>query len=60
MNLAQQEKNALFEKLNALKDENSRVNAELVKAKRDAGLKQEQDKNHIVSLQDDLKRIRQQ
>jgi hypothetical protein len=58
--LGQQEKNALLEKLNVLKDENNKVNNELVRSRRDAQMKLEQDKTHIISLQDDVKRIRQQ
>ncbi len=58
--MGQQEKNALLEKLNVLKDENNKVNNELVRSRRDAQMKLEQDKTHIISLQDDVKRIRQQ
>ena len=60
LSLGQQEKNALFEKLNGLKDENGKINNDLVRSRRDAQLKQEQDKTQIISLQDDLKRIRHQ
>jgi hypothetical protein len=60
LSLGQQEKNSLLEKLNGLKDENGRVNNDLVRCRRDAQLKQEQDKTHIISLQEDIKRIRHQ
>ena len=58
--MAQQEKNALLEKLNNLKEENSKLGLDLNKLKRDSQLKQEQDKTLMQSLQEEIKRIRSQ
>ena len=51
LGMAQQEKNGLVEKLNAHKDEIARLSGEHEKVKRESSLKQEQDKNLLLSLQ---------
>jgi rootletin len=58
--IAQQEKNGFFEKINLLKEELNKQVGENERLKRESAHKHEQDKNHLLNLQDELKRIRLQ
>jgi hypothetical protein len=49
-----------MEKLSSLREDHNKLNLEHAKNKREAQLKFEQDKNHLLSLQDDLKKIKSQ
>jgi protein-tyrosine phosphatase len=60
LGLSHQEKNALQERINALKEEIVKQSGEYDRLKRESTLKQEQDRNHLLSLQDDIKNIRTQ
>ena len=60
LSLNQQEKNALHERANAYKDELARVSGEFEKSRREFALKHEHDRNHLLSVQDEIKRIRTQ
>ncbi|CAF4826729.1 unnamed protein product [Rotaria sp. Silwood1] len=57
LSIAQSERNALTEKLSTTKDDLLRLQVEFDKIRRDAALHHEQDRQVILSLQDELKKF---
>ncbi|CAF4825109.1 unnamed protein product, partial [Rotaria magnacalcarata] len=57
LSMAQTERNALAEKLSLTKDDLMRSQVEFDKIRRDAALHHEQDRQVIISLQDELKKF---
>lgn len=57
LSIAQSERNALTEKLSITKDDLLRLQVEFDKIRRDAALHHEQDRQIILSLQDELKKF---
>ncbi len=60
LSLAEQEKSSLQEKLQQTQHEASSAHLEYERLKRDALAHQEQDKNTITKLQDELREFREQ
>ncbi|CAF3848033.1 unnamed protein product [Rotaria sordida] len=57
LSIAQSERNALAEKISLTKDDLLRLQVEYDKCRRDAALQREQDRQMIISLQDELKKF---
>ncbi|CAF4163203.1 unnamed protein product, partial [Rotaria sp. Silwood2] len=57
LSIAQSERNALAEKLSLTKDDLLRLQVEYDKCRRDAALHREQDRQVIISLQDEVKKF---